>query len=140
MSLSFGFYHDSALTTPIGTGDEADFNVIGTGYADLQIWFGSTATDRRARATSDPGTDQITVTPTDADAITGLATSAVKLATSQAGLTAATAGAALEIGTQVLSGSANAFPFWVRVTSPTDTPAVHLDLSLVTNDLTDSAV
>ncbi len=44
-------------------------------------------------------------------------TSEVKIAATQAGLTAATGGAAFNLGTTLLSGSANAVEFWVRVTN-----------------------
>lgn len=41
--------------------------------------------------------------------------SEIKLATTQAGLDTATAGAALSLGTELLSGSANAVEIWMRV-------------------------
>jgi hypothetical protein len=139
MSITFGFFHDAALTQPVASGTEADLAIAGIGSDDLQLWYGSTATATQVQATSNPGTDPIAITPTDAASGSGLANTAVKLATSQGGLAAATAGGALSIGTTLASGPAGAFPFWVRVTSAVNTAAVHTDLSLDTNDVTETA-
>ena len=97
---------------------------------DVQIWFGSATASRKARASSNPGVDQIAVTIADSATGSGEPASAVKLATSQGGLDSATAGASLNIGTQVLSGSGNAVSFWVRIDDATLATGAYTDLSL----------
>jgi hypothetical protein len=58
-----------------------------------------------------------------------------KLATTQSGLTAATPGAALTLGTQILSGSANAADVWVRLDDATATVGTETELTLTTNSV-----
>lgn len=138
MAITYKFYHDSALASEVSTSSPitATQDTTNTlGPVDVQLWFGSTTASVKARATSSPGVDPITVTPTDAAGGSGEPNTAIKLATSQAGLTAATAGAALNIGTQVLSGSANAMTFWARIDDATLTAGSYTDLSLVTNSI-----
>ena len=138
MAITFQFYHDSALTQAITSGNPitATQDTTNTlGPVDKQVWFGSTSVSVKARATSSPSVDQITVTPTDSASGSGEPNTAIKLATAQAGLTAATAGAALSIGTQVLSGSANAMTFWLRIDDATLTAGSYTDLSLLTNSI-----
>jgi hypothetical protein len=139
MAITFSFYFDSALTQPVSSGDPIPFTFEGAGSGDVQLWFGSTTSSVKVQATSDPGTDSITITPTDSDSGTGEPNTAIKLATSQGGLTAATAGAALAIGTTVNSGTGGAFSFWLRVTNVLTTVGVYTDLSLLTNNLTETA-
>jgi hypothetical protein len=143
MAITFQFYHDSALTQPVTSGNPitATQDTTNTLAAvDKQLWFGSTTSSVKARATSSPGVAQISVSIADANAGTGEPATAIKLASAQAGLTAATAGAALNIGTQVLSGSANAVTFWARIDDATATAGSYTDLSLVTNTLDEDPV
>lgn len=63
-------------------------------------------------------------------------TSEIKLATTQAGLNSAVAGASLNLGTSIRSGVANAKTFWVRVTNAvttasnnSGTPEIGFDIS-----------
>lgn len=143
MPTSFKFYHDSALTQPVEAGTpitatQASDNSIAA--VDKQLWFGSTTASVKAQATSNPGTDLISITPTDVNAGTGLPNTTLKLATTQGGLTGATAGAALSIAATVNSGSANAVTLWVRIDTGTPAAGAYTDLSLVTNNLTESAI
>ena len=64
----------------------------------------------------------------------------IKLATTQAGLAGATAGAGLNLGTTLLSGVGNATPVWVRVTNPDANIQDQTHLRLQTNDLREDAV
>lgn len=132
--ITFAFYHDAGLTTPVNSGNP----VIGPG--DVQLWWGSNTADVRARALSDPGVDPIEISIADSNAGSGQPTTAVKLATSQAGLASATAGAALEIGAQVLSGVAGAFTFWARLTDATGVTGSYSDLSLIHTDIQEDPV
>lgn len=67
-------------------------------------------------------------------------TTEYKLASSEAGLTAAVAGAGLSLGTQVLSGVANAATFWVRVTNGGTNTQTQSHVNIQTNPLQVSAV
>lgn len=64
--LSFKLYTDSGLTTPYGgvttLTHESD---LSDNPQDIQLWFGSAVTGRQLQAQSNPGVDQITLTPTD---------------------------------------------------------------------------
>ena len=64
----------------------------------------------------------------------------VKLATTQAGLAGATAGAGLNLGTTLLSGTGNATPVWVRVTNPDANIQDQTMLHVETNDVREDAV
>ncbi len=77
---------------------------------------------------------------TDSAPSTGHAASAVKLALTEAGLATATGGAALDIGTSVNSGAANAVEVWVRVADAVGSLATSTELGLTTNTLKESAV
>ena len=108
MATTYAFFHDSALTSAVGSGNPITAlqdTINSLAPVDVQIWFGSATASRKARASSNPGVDQIAVTISDSATGSGEPASAVKLATSQGGLDSATAGASLNIGTQVLSGS-----------------------------------
>ena len=140
MAITFAIFHDSALTTPVDAENPIATSHAGSTSQDVQLWFGSPASDVSAQAQSDPGTDPITITPTDAASGSGQPATAVKLATSQVGLASATAGAALEIGTEVLSGTANAFSFWARLTNALTVVGTYDDLSLEVNEIVEAAV
>jgi len=64
--LSFKLYTDSGLTTPYGGTTtlvhESDFS---DNPQDIQLWFGSTLSNRKLQAQSNPSVDQVTLTPTD---------------------------------------------------------------------------
>lgn len=140
MAITFKVYHDSALTTPVTSGDPIAGTFNGAGSVDVQLWFGSTTTAVKAQVTSNPGVTPITLTPTDANSGGGEPATAIKLATTQGGLSSATAGAALSIGATVTSGTANAFPFWIRLTNALSTVGTYTDLTLDSPGLTESAV
>lgn len=69
--------------------------------------------------------------------------SEIKLALTELGLDTATAGAALVLGTEVLSGSANAPEVWMRVTNTVTTVSSNSaqpELSLAINEVIETAV
>lgn len=135
---SCDFYHDSALTQQITTLNPAAAlqNTADTLPAvDVQIWLGSTDTGWRFQADSNPGTDPIMVSIIDSASGSGEPTTAVKLATSQGSLAAATPGAALSLGTQVDAGVGNAISFWARIDDATLTAGAYTDLKLQANVL-----
>jgi hypothetical protein len=140
MATSFGFFADAGLTTP-ATSLAAVQAADGSADAvDSVVYFGSMASGKKAQATSDPGVDPVYVSIADSATGAGLAATAVKLAASSGGLGAAIAGNPLSLGAQVLSGSANAVAVHVRIKTPAVAVGNYTDLSLVTPDLTESAV
>ena len=142
MATTFKFYHDSALTQPVTTSSPitaTQDTANSLSPVDVQLWLGSTTSSVKVQASSDPGTDTINITPTDAASGSGEPNTAIKLATLQSGLTAATAGAALSAGTTINSGSGSAFSFWMRIDDATATVGVYTDLTLETNTLIETA-
>lgn len=133
---SFNFYLDALLTQPVtslapvaASQDELDT----LPPVDRQIWLGSTDANLMARANSNPGVDQITVSVVDATPGIGQPPTAVRLATSQGGLAAATPGAGLNMGTQVNSGTGSALSFWVRLDDALGVAGSYTDLKLQSN-------
>lgn len=175
-TLTFKLYTDSGLTSVYsGATTYAHKTDLSDNPQDLQLWFGSayTAGARSLQAVSNPGVDQITLTPTNTTpafvpsvayvlgqqvepttpntyyytcttagtasteptwpttvnntVTTGTATftcsakkhptTEVKLALTSGGLSSAVAGAALDLGTTILSGSANAVQVNMRITN-----------------------
>lgn len=132
MSNSLAFYQDAGLTTP-ATLLQATQAADGSAAAvDRVVYLGSTTAGKKFQAASDPGVDAISVSIADAASGSSVAASAVRLATSSGGLGSATPGAALALGTQILSGVANAIAVHVRIDTPPLATGVYTDLSLVT--------
>lgn len=141
MALSFKFYTDAALTTPLTGNIVATQNVDGSSDPVVHtLYVGSTTPSRQLEANSNPGVDQIVVSIEDAAPTTGHPVTDVKLALTQNGLAAATPGASLNLGTQILSGSVNAKPVWVQFDDSTLTVATSTEISIKTNSLRETAV
>lgn len=132
--ITFGFFHDAGLTTPVNSGNPL------SGPGDVQIWFGSNTANVKARAKSNPGVDPIKIQVLDSNSGGGQPATAIRLATSQAGLASATPGSDLEIGPQVLSGVANAVPCWVRLTDQVGVTGSYTDLSIIHTDIDEDPV
>jgi len=143
MAITFGFFHDALLTqpvaggTPIAATQAADNSIAAV---DKPLWFGSPTPSKKAQVSSSPGVAQIAVSIADSAGGSGLATTAIKLATTQGGLAGATAGAALNIGATVTSGTANAVALWARIDAPAIAAGVYTDLSLTTQTLVETTV
>lgn len=135
MATTWGFYEDAGLTVPQTLGATV---VDGAGPTDRIIYFGSPSAGKTLQAKSDPGTDQITVGPADADAGTGAPATAIKLALSAGGLDSATAGAAINVGATLSSGAANRVTLYVRTTQGALAVGSYADLSLTTNSVAES--
>jgi hypothetical protein len=133
MTTTFGFFSDSALTVPITT--LAAVMQIGGTPVDKVVYFGSATASRVAKASSNPGVDQIAVSIVDATLGGGHPATEIKLATTNGGLAGATGGAALNLGVQVASGSANAVPLHIRWTDSVGTVETATELSLACNDI-----
>jgi len=131
---TFKFYTNSNLTAEFGGTITAVQNLDGTtGRQDFQLWLGSVAASKTLRVDSNPGVDQIALSVVDASPGSGHPASEIKLATTQGGLAGATGGAALNLGTTILSGTSNAVPFWVGVQDSTGVLGTSTELSCLTN-------
>lgn len=132
---TFQLWLDSALTTPAPNPLPFVQSTDGSiAPVDLQLWAGLTDASRIVQEKTNPGVNQIQVMPFDTAVGSGFSTSGVKLALTQVGLASATAGAALDLGLSISSGSANAVPFWVRITSSGGVERVESDVHLKSND------
>lgn len=131
MAQTFFLYNDAALTSQFdpASGDKIQAESDG-GSHDRALYLGSTDTTKVLEAASNPGVDQITVTPTDSAPGLDHETTEIKLALTSAGLDTATAGAALDLGLSISGGAANAVPIHIRLTDGTAGVA-STELSLV---------
>lgn len=140
MAATFDIFTDTALTSPapspIQLSHNSDFS---DNPQDLQFFFGSPGSSLKVEANSNPGNDNIILSVVDSDPGNNHEDVEIKLATTQGGLAAATPGAPLTVGTEVLSGDANDFEFWVRVTNAVTDVSTITELSFVTNTLKESA-
>jgi hypothetical protein len=143
MAISFKFYHDSALTSEITSGNPltATQDTAGIlGPVDKTIYLGSTLTGNEVQAESDPGVDAIVVSIVDADAGTGAPATEFKLALSSGGLASAIAGDPLTLSTSITSGVANAVPIYTRRDSALAVAGAYTDISLSTQTLIETPV
>jgi hypothetical protein len=95
---------------------------------------------RKFEAVSDPGIDDILLSVADSNAGSGQPVAAIKLSFTQAGLASAVAGAAINLGTQILSGTANKIEMWMEVNDQTSTVGNYTDLSLQMSTIQESPV
>jgi hypothetical protein len=140
MAITFKFFSDAGLTTPLAAPLFVTQNSSSPTAVDSVIYFGSATAGRIAQAASDPGVDELTVSIVDANSGTGSPATDVKLALSSGGLAGATGGAALDIGTEIESGTAGAVEIHVRILDSTHAVALNTDLSLAVNSLAEYAV
>lgn len=134
MAFNFGFFSDAALTTPISTPLVFSQQIGASAPDDKVVYYGG-ATGYQVKAQSNPGVDQITVSVVDSAGGSGSPATDVKLALTNGGLASATGGAALNLGTVISGGTANAVPVHIRVTDSTAVTGLNTDLSLTTNAL-----
>lgn len=203
MPISFKLYTDSGLTTLFGGTLSLVHNTdLSDNPQDTTLYFGSTDDTVQLQANSDPGVDNITLTPTDtlADWATATAyslddlvepttpngyvykcttagtshasteptwptsgigttvsdgtvvwtfmgarhaTTEIKLATTSGGLSGATPGAALSLGTTITGGVANAQEVHVRVTNAVTSVrnnASHSEIGIYINEVIETGV
>jgi len=120
----FDFYTDSGLTNLVASPLSMTHAI--NGHSDIQIFCGGTGFTFQAN--SDPGNDQITVSIVGSGA---QGAASIKLATTQAGLDGATAGAALDLGTEI-NGSTS---FWLRQTDMVGVAGQYSGMKLAVNEL-----
>lgn len=140
---TFQFYTDAGLTSPkVGALSVSEAFDGSTGAIDTVLYYGSAVNGRVLQAASNPGVDQITLNVVDAASGTGQPAGIVKLATTQGGLAAATAGAPLNLGTVINGGSAGAKTVWIRIDislpGGNTVLGTYTDLSIVTNSVLES--
>lgn len=134
MSITFGFFHDAALTQPIDS--LSPLFATQDGGASLgpvikSVWLGSPATGTVLEVSSDPGVDPVVVSIFDSTGpATGADASHVKLAIDVGSLASATPGAPLVLAATLPSGVANAVQFVIRVDSPLTVPGLYSDLAI----------
>lgn len=136
--MSFAFYTNAGLTVPLSGNIVFEEPTDHSSFApNVPIYLGdpSTGDPVYLKATSDPGVDQITISITDSAAGSGQEASNIKLATTEAGLATATAGAPLDLGVQIQSGVANAAVIWIQFRDSNGIQGTSTELGLETNQL-----
>lgn len=131
--LTFGFYLDPALTTPVAARPQFVQAASSPVAEDKVVYFGSPNAGRIAKAASDPGVDAIAVSIVDSASGAGSPAGDVRLALSAGGLATATPSAPLSLGVDVAGGVAEAVPVYLRVLDSTHTLGRHTDLSISCN-------
>jgi O-acetylhomoserine/O-acetylserine sulfhydrylase-like pyridoxal-dependent enzyme len=136
MTISFGFFTDSGLTAPlVGSILHSKLASVASADQDTRLYFGSAAAGTQLQRATNPGVDDIEVEITDSDLGAAPAATAVKLALSQSALSSAVAGDPLSLGTEILSGSANAVEVWIRTTNALSGVASDSTLGLFIDDV-----
>ena len=107
--MPFGFYRDSGLTVPV-TSNLRHYSTQG----DQVIYLGNPVTGFQLQDSASPGVADMFILITDSNGATGLAATDVSIAASSGGLSTATPGDPLNIGTVVTSGVSNAVPVYIR--------------------------
>ncbi len=134
--MAFGIFYDLLLTTPFtGTLDNTQQFDGSTADRDFSLVLGDDANDGSTMQTKiNGGVDQIVFSTTDSNvAVNTPESSDVKLSLTQAGLATAIAGAPLNMGITVASGTGGAVQFWIRIAAPAMPSGEYLELSIVDN-------
>lgn len=139
MAVSFGFFSDPALTTPLLSRLQFLQAVSSPSPQDNMVYFGSPLSGHFCQANSNPGVDPVAVSIVDATPGVGTPVTDVKLALSSGGLTGATGGAALSLPARIDGGIDGAVEIHIRVLDSTHASALDVGLSLTTNTLVESA-
>lgn len=136
MAFSLGFFSDAGLLTPFpGPLSVTQKSDGSTGPVDNLLFLGSAVLGRKFQADSNPGIDDILVSIEDLTPAVGHLPAEVKLATTLLGLDSAVAGAALNLGIEILSEVANAQEVYIRVDDATGVVGTEIDLFFETNPL-----
>lgn len=139
MAFSLAFYLDAGLTALAGSLSVAQASDGSSAAVDRVVYLGSPVAGKKFELAANPGIDAISLSVADSASGSGVAASAVKLATTSGGLAGATPGAALSLGTQIMSGVGNARPIHLRVDTPALAAGVYTDISLSLPSLLESA-
>jgi hypothetical protein len=139
MALTFGFYADPGLTTPVRATLAAAQSKSAPTPVDLCIWFGSPAVGKLCQSQASPGVQQIAVSVVNATPGSNSPASDIRLAKTRAGLDTAMPGAMLNLAASVQSGVAHAIPVFIRVINSLTTTGRRSNLSLATQTLVETA-
>lgn len=132
MALTFGFFSDPALTTPINARLQFIQDAISPQPADKVIYFGSRLSGRVCKAAGNPGVDPVVLSVVDAASGAGSPAGDVRLALSSDALATAVGGAPLNLPSVIDGGRAGAVAVYIRVLDSTGALGIHIDLSLQT--------
>ena len=127
MAITYAFYADPALTTPLDRPLAVYLSTLAGDARDMVIYLGSHAVGHVLQAESDPGVDPVTVSIYSSAA--GVPASAVRLALSAAGLDTAIPGLPLSLGVQIPSDVI--VEIHVRVTQGSVAPGEYANLSII---------
>lgn len=131
MSITFKFYTDANLTTPLNGNLIASQNYDGTTDPIVfTLYFGSPAAGKIAYNKTNQGVATLVAEVIDSAPGSGHAATEVKLAATLGDLATATPGTALTLGTQVLSGIANKKPIYIQVDDATGVIGNAVELSV----------
>lgn len=132
MSNSLRFYRDAGMTLSASLFEAVQADDGNAAAVDAVAYLGSPVAGKKFLAASAPGTAQIAVSIVDS--VTGLQipASTYRLALSSGGLASATPGAALDVGTEILSGTGNALPVYIRCDAAAIAAGGYNNLSLAT--------
>lgn len=126
---TFQFFTDPALSVPLSSVTTRHAVDGSSPPVTIVLYYGSTATGKRVVNAASPGVGFVTITPIAApDALH--TTSEIKLALTLGGLSTATPGGPLSLGTEVLSGAANAIPIYLQVSNTVLVDSTRSDLAL----------
>lgn len=139
MALSFGFFSDPALTTPINARLQFIQDAIAPQPLDKVIYFGSRLSGRVCKAASNPGVDPVVLSVVDAASGAGSPAGDVRLALSSSGLASALGGQPLNLPAVIAGGQAGAVAVHLRVLDSTGASGIHVDLALQTGVLKEYA-
>ena len=133
MALIDHIYLDAALTDPFDdASDTLGAQAVNGASGDGVFYLGDPDDTIKLQAASDPGVDPITVSVADSAPGSGVEDTHIKLALTSAGLDGATGGAALNAGSTINGGVANAVPIHYRWSNSTGAGvSTEISLSIV---------
>lgn len=134
MANSLKLYSDAGLSAEVTSIPAIQADDGSVPAVVRHLYLGSALSGKTFQAVSNPGVDPIAVSIADSNGATGATPAKVKLALTEAGLTSATPGAALNVGVTLLSGSANAVSVWVEINGTGLATGTYNDLSLTTTN------
>jgi hypothetical protein len=139
MATDIKIYHDNAGASPVTAINPLSFRPAPNGTAAaLQVWVGSVETAGiKHRRKTNPGAAQLQASVYDGNLAAGLDITDFKLASTEAGLAGATAGAALNLGLEILAGAVNLVPMWIEASDSVGDIALHTDIQIAILDVED---
>lgn len=140
MTTSLKFYADAGLVAELSSLDALFADDGSTASRDYVVYIGSVASGKKLNDKTNPGVSQITLSIADTSTGSGASASMIRLALSAGGLDAATPGAALDLGVELLSGQAGALPVYLRMTPGALAQGSYTDLTLQVSSVIEAAV